>query len=436
MKITVHRGAEEIGGNTIELESKGARILLDYGAPLPKIDPVTNKSVYPTPEQTILNIPGLYEDGTPPLLGVVISHNHQDHFGGLLAKPISAKVSVYMTAAMEALVRLQGKMPRDTVTLRADIHHYKKGETFDIGPFRLTSYLMDHSAPESFGFVIEVEGKRLIYTGDYRKHGNKREAFRQFIDAKMGPVDLLITEGTQASIPSGPTEQEVLEDIEALVRGRSGAMYVMCSGQDVDLITSLGEIAEAHGRYLAVDGYIAMVLETLKAFVKRDSDIDLKIPGLGDEHLKIIDSPATAKIAKLPEYAEAYARMKPHLVSWDWVNANHGKLIMPVRAYSQYWLERNIEDFSGAMLIYSMWNGYRVEESFHETLEFFKSRGLPEFLVHASGHAYFSAIREMVESKKPRHIIPVHTEAPANFTWAFGAERVHILKNGGSYTLE
>lgn len=435
MKITVHRGAEEIGGNCIELQSGESRILLDYGAPLPKIDPATKKSVYATPEEIILNIPGLYEPSSPPLQGIVISHNHQDHYGGLFARPVQPSVPVYMTAAMEELVRITSKMPRESLKLDATIKHFKKGEPFQVGDFKFTSYLMDHSAPEAFAFLIEAEGKKVIYTGDYRKHGNKHAAFLQFLDTKMGEIDLMLTEGTQAPILSGPTAQQVMRDIEGLVRGREGALYVLCSGQDVDLITSLAELADSYGRYLVVDGYIALVLETLKAMVKREQGIDLQIPGLGDEYLKIINTPATGKISHLPEYADVYARMKPHMVDWAWVNANHARLIIPVRTYSQSWLERNVKDFTGAVLVYSMWNGYRVETSFQETLAFFKSRGLPEFLVHASGHAYFSAVRELVDNKKPRHIIPIHTEHPENFIWAFGKDRVHVLKNGGSFDL-
>jgi ribonuclease J len=59
---------------------------------------------------------------------------------------------------------------------------------------------------------------------------------------------------------------------------------------------------------------------------------------------------------------------------------------------------------------------------------------MPAHSAHVSGHAYFSSIRKLLDSKNPRHIIPVHTEHPEKFTEAYG-DRVHVLRNGGSFEL-
>lgn len=432
MKVIVYRGAEEIGGNCIELRSSKSRILLDYGAPLPKIDHVTHKSIPPTPEETILNIPGLYESSPMPISGLLISHTHPDHYGGLLPKPINPGVKVFMTEIMEDMIRITNKMPREAQSIKADIHYFRKGHKFIVGNFVVTPYLMDHSASESFAFLIECEGKRLIYTGDYREHGNKVTPFRQFLAADMGRVDLLITEGTQALVEKGPTEHSVMEDIELLARGK-GTLYVMCSGQNVDLLSSLASIAERTSRYLVVDGYVALVLERLKGLARKQG-LELKIPGLDKGYLKVIDNKATQKISQLTEYAETYARIRAKIVSWDWVRTNVRRLIIPVRAYSHKWVDEQIKDIASGALVYSLWEGYREEEGFAETLAYFKAHGLTDVPIHSSGHAYFSAVRKLVENKKPLNIIPVHTEHPEKFAETFGS-RVRLLKNGGEFEL-
>ena len=72
MRILIHRGAEEIGGNCIQLEAQGKSILLDLGAPL---------SGNLVGLDALPNIDGLKDGTNPDLLGIVISHPHADHYG-------------------------------------------------------------------------------------------------------------------------------------------------------------------------------------------------------------------------------------------------------------------------------------------------------------------------------------------------------------------
>jgi len=94
MRVCIHRGAEEIGGNCLELEAKGSRIVLDLGRPLD----ATLDDELPLPA-----IPGLATGDDPTLLGVVISHPHADHWG--LLPQIASVVPVIMGKAAADIVR-------------------------------------------------------------------------------------------------------------------------------------------------------------------------------------------------------------------------------------------------------------------------------------------------------------------------------------------
>lgn len=431
MKIIVHRGAEEIGGNCIELVSGESRILLDYGTPLPRINKITHRSENIPLEEAEHDIEGLYGPGKARLDGLIISHTHQDHYGMLYGRPLNPELPVYMSEIMEEIIRITGKMGPDHKDFDAKVEHFKKEVPFTVGTFTLTPHLMDHSASESFAFLIEAEGKKLIYTGDYREHGHRTHIFRKFLETRMGEIDLLLTEGTQAGVENGDNEKKVMMDIEGLLKKDSGALYVMCSGQNIDLLASLGGIAARKGRYLAIDGYVALILETLKGLALKQG-IKLQLPGLESEHLKILDTPTMKNLHKY--YPEAAEKISRKLVSWAWVNENPGKLIIPVRTYAQHWCQANIKDFKKAILVYSMWEGYKEDAEYQKTLEYFKARGMDAHSAHVSGHAYFSTIRKLVENKKPRHIIPIHTEHPEIFQAAFG-DRVHPMQNGGEFEL-
>ena len=72
MKIRVHRGGNEIGGNCVEVHADGASILLDLGEPL--MGEVFGEAALP-------DVEGLTDGSNPNLQGIVISHPHLDHYG-------------------------------------------------------------------------------------------------------------------------------------------------------------------------------------------------------------------------------------------------------------------------------------------------------------------------------------------------------------------
>ena len=244
----------------------------------------------------------------------------------------------------------------------------------------------------------------------------------------MGPIDALITEGTGAGAERGHSEQEIMEGVETLIKGKSGALYFMCAGQDVNLLAGLAGLAKNTRRYLVVDGYVALVLERLKALALKQG-VELKLPGLETEYLRIIRNNATQRIYQLSEYAETFRRMRARLFGWDWVRDNLDRLIIPVRANSQLWVEEQLPDLKGAAFAYSELETYADEPGMRETLAWFRSKGVFEIPLPSSAHAYFSTIRKLVENKKPRFVVPVNTEYPEKFAAAFG-KRTCLLKNG------
>ena len=125
MKTIIHRGAEEIGGNCIELVSGKSRILLDYGAPLPKTNPITHKNIEISLEDAELNIDGLYPGDNGHLDGIIISHTHQDHYGMLFGRKIKDDLPVFMSEIMEGIIRITGKMCPHHQDLSVKIKHFQ-----------------------------------------------------------------------------------------------------------------------------------------------------------------------------------------------------------------------------------------------------------------------------------------------------------------------
>ena len=92
MKICIHRGAKEIGGSCIEIESQEKRIVLDIGLPLDAIDPDA------IPMHPVKG----FDSSDESLLGVIISHPHQDHYG--LAHRLPEQTPFLVGKAAEAIL--------------------------------------------------------------------------------------------------------------------------------------------------------------------------------------------------------------------------------------------------------------------------------------------------------------------------------------------
>jgi ribonuclease J len=182
MQVCIHRGAKEIGGSCVELISKGKRLIIDLGLPL---DADRSDKKY------LPDISGL-DGNDDSLLAILISHPHLDHFG-LLAH-ISNKIPVIMgedarRILTQAAPFLPGNWPIPTNGLNLE------SETpIELGPFKIIPYLMDHSGYDAYSLMIEADGKRLFYSGDFRMHGRKAKLTEKLIANPPKNIDVLLLE--------------------------------------------------------------------------------------------------------------------------------------------------------------------------------------------------------------------------------------------------
>lgn len=155
MKVRIHRGAVEIGGSCIEVESSGQRILLDVGMPLAASDVL--RSLVPMVDSA-------------SLCGIAISHPHQDHYGLLPWMPSSVPVALGIAA--RRILKAAAPFTKYPV-LNLDGPNLIDRQPVNLGPFRITPFLVDHSAYDAYALLVEGDGKRLFYSGDLRMHGRK-----------------------------------------------------------------------------------------------------------------------------------------------------------------------------------------------------------------------------------------------------------------------
>ena len=113
------------------------------------------------------------------LLGLVLTHAHEDHFGALLDLLPRLQLPVYATPFTAAL--LQAKQESEPGAPEIPVNIVPLGSRFTLGPFDIELVSMAHSIPESNGLIIRTPLGAVLHTGDWkiRRHSSARRPMRQ-----------------------------------------------------------------------------------------------------------------------------------------------------------------------------------------------------------------------------------------------------------------
>jgi len=208
MYFKIHRGASEIGGSCVEIWTETTHVVIDFGMPLVNPDKtkfdssiLANMSREDLIAQGILpDIPGLYGVKSDKEFALVLSHAHQDHYG--LTNFIGSNCKVYLGGATHKLIELTNIFTNRTWSI-INFEHFYRAQPFFIGDIEITPWLMDHSAFDSYAFLIKSKGKSLFYSGDFRDHGRNSLAFESLIRTIEKDIDYLLLEGTTIGRTNG-----------------------------------------------------------------------------------------------------------------------------------------------------------------------------------------------------------------------------------------
>ncbi len=245
MQITIHRGAQTIGGSCIEISSGNRRIIFDIGSALMEKDGAeidSAKSNKPSIANGLLpDVKGLYKDDSPEIDAIFITHAHMDHYG--LLDYIHPDIPVYLSKGSKALIEI-GKVfyPEDSKVSFDNFKTFEHWQSFELSLFKITSYLMDHSGYDASSFLIEADGQKVFYSGDFRGHGRKAKLLDNFIQRPVNNVDCLLMEGTTLSGQHKvgfASEKEVEQGFVDIFAKQQDVSFVMAAGSNIDRLVSL-----------------------------------------------------------------------------------------------------------------------------------------------------------------------------------------------------
>jgi len=408
MQVCIHRGANEIGGSCIEVVSNGQKIILDLGLPL---DADENGI------KLLPNIPGILSGDDSPL-AVIVSHPHTDHYG--LLKHINPKIPVIMGAAAHRILTAAAPFMRDNFQISACETHLESGKTIDIGRFKITPYLVDHSSYDAYALLIEADGKRLFYSGDFRIHGRKAKSTEHLLANPPQNIDVLLMEGstigrTNNHLPS-QSESKIEDMLADSFRKSNGLTLVQASAQNIDRIVSIFRACKKAGKTLVIDLYTAAILEATGNPNLPQSDwsgVSLFIPykqGVQVDNNEWINSLSR--------------KHKKNQISIKRLKKIAEKSVLLFRFIHAKDLEKN-DLLSNATFIYSLWEGYWEEDSNSYLRDLLAKYNIPKVSIHTSGHAGISDLKRFAEAIMPQRIVPIHTFEPDKYKDLFENVELH-----------
>lgn len=242
-------GSGEIGMNVVLYGTAGKWLMVDCGvtfadAGYPGID---------------LILPDLQfiEERVNDLVGIVLTHGHEDHIGALPYLAEDLGVPLYATAFTAGLVR--GKLEEEGIAQRVKLRVVEEGKPVQLGPFACTWVPLSHSIPESNALTIETEAGRVFHTGDWKLDpapviGKPATAEQLTAIGDLG-VDALVCDSTNVfNVEASGSESSVREGLTEVVRAAKGRVLVTTFASNAARLHTLGEVARATGRQLCVTG--------------------------------------------------------------------------------------------------------------------------------------------------------------------------------------
>ena len=411
MKLIIHRG-NQIGGCIAEIYTDTSRVFIDMGQNLPgHAEKTTFKQ-----DQNMVN--GFFNANKREHEAVVYTHAHEDHVGlfrlvpenipqyiseggqkillgkqNLLFKNHLHDVKKVLSMKLEWLKYLNRlKYNRQSIARINRFHTWKRTEvgeepvSLQIGNIRLTPFYCSHSIYDAYMFLIEADGKRIWYTGDYRIHGYVGKDLFERLSTYAKDIDILVTEGTMLGRTDECIQEEEISKQMTEVMRKYKYVFVLASSTDMERQASIQNAAYNAGKDLMVGS----------DFMASMMNIFTKCEGKKNNKLFYFNYKMY--------YTASFPSMKENGFILD-LGASQievAKELLPKL------------DAQKTILIYSSWDGYyKLPEQVEINPKYKEFRELFTNVVdiHTSGHADCQTIEKVITIVNPKEaIIGIHKE--------------------------
>ncbi len=408
-------GLGEIGMNCMALETDQGILVVDCGIAFPHNEPGVDV-IHP-------DFRYLWER-REEVLGIVITHGHEDHIGALPYLLRRMPVPVWAPGYAAALIKSRLAEHREVPV--PDLRVTVPRGRFKVGPFEIEPLRVTHSIPDSTALAIDTPAGRIFHTGDFKLESapmddqeSDEERFRALGDEG---VDVMLSDSTNVDIPGrAARERDVADTLRELILTCQGRVLVAVFASNIFRLQTLCDVAQATGRRIAFIG------RSVENHVRAATDLRLlRVPS---------DLVISADMALSVRPSQLLA-----VTGGTQAETGSGLARISRGEYTRLVIER------GDTVIFSSRAIPGNERAVFQLVCDLERRGAEVHFratdrdIHASGHAGREEQRHMLELIRPRSFVPVHgtyhhLKRHAEVARDAGVRTVDVIENGQSVSL-
>ena len=416
LKIIPIGGLNEIGKNMTVLEYKDQILVIDCGLSFPE-DEMYGIDVV-IPDFSYL------EKNANKILGVVITHGHEDHIGAVPYLLKKLNVPIYGTRLTLGLI--ENKLKEHG--LKGRLHIIKAGQKFRVGEFKIETIRTTHSIADAVCLYIQTPAATVFHTGDFKIDYTPIDGepidLAKFAEIGKRGVDLMLADSTNATRKGFTASEKVVgTTLDTIFREVDKRIIIATFSSNVHRVQKIIELAVKYGRKFAVSGrsmenVVALAVELGYLKIPAGTYVDLnKTKNIPDDELVIITTGSQG------EPMSALSRM---------ANDEH----------------RSVKLKKGDTVILSSspvpGNEKTVSTVVNKLFEKEVKVIYNEIAdIHVSGHACQEELKLIHTLIKPKFFMPVHGEyrhlvqhAVIAETLGMREDRIFILANGDQLTVD
>ena len=250
VRVAFLGGLNEIGKNMTLFECMGDMVLLDCGMAFPDGEMLGVDLVIP--DFTYV------EENKDKIKGIVITHAHEDHIGGLPYLLSKVNAPIYSSDLTCGLI--ENKLKEHSLPKPTEFVTVKPGQKIKLGCMEIEFIHVNHSIPAAMAVALHTPAGTIIHTGDFKV--DYTPTWGESIDlsafARLGDkgVLCLMADSTNASRPgSTPTEQTVSESFDSLFKKAMNKRIIIATfASNVGRVQSIINCAKKYGRKVAFSG--------------------------------------------------------------------------------------------------------------------------------------------------------------------------------------